>query len=257
MMHRGLARLAVAATAALVAGAIGAAPAAATDPSTPPPTAPDNAAQLDLSGPLLAKDFATKGCDGITGGAKAGTDGWVFDQPVKGVTEYAYVFGFVDTKRKPVVLLVTEGGVFGFDNPAAGALALESKAAGELTSAEEGGDIDLPPAPEGVHGGLIPNGGWLQTPAGWTLTIGFLVHDNETAGKAKFHLLRVCMPVTSTPTGTASPSQAGGTGGGSGGSLPVTGANAGMLAGAGLLLVAVGAMLFVVRRRRDATKFVA
>jgi Domain of unknown function (DUF4082) len=64
-------------------------------------------------------------------------------------------------------------------------------------------------------------------------------------------------PSASAPTGSAPPSAtAGGTGGGSG-SLPVTGAAAGLLATGGLLLAAVGTVLFVAYRRRDAVKFVA
>jgi LPXTG-motif cell wall-anchored protein len=57
----------------------------------------------------------------------------------------------------------------------------------------------------------------------------------------------------SAPAPAPSPS-AGGTGGG--GSLPVTGSNAGLIAGAGLLLAGIGAVLFVVYRRRS-VKFTA
>jgi LPXTG-motif cell wall-anchored protein len=121
-----------------------------------------------------------------------------------------------------------------------------------------------------VAGGQIATGGaWLQTPAGWQLIVGALLHDAESNVKS-FDLVRVCAPKVATvpsasasasasasPSASASASTVGGTGGGTGASLPVTGTNVGILAGIGVLLVGAGAALFAVRRRRDATKFVA
>jgi LPXTG-motif cell wall-anchored protein len=128
------------------------------------------------------------------------------------------------------------------------------------------GDVEEVPAPAGVAGGLTSTGeGWLQTPAGWQLVYGALLYSSaalDSPEEFSFSLLRVCAPKADTapaPTATApapAPSKAPGAGGGSGGSLPVTGANAGLIAGAGALLIGIGAVLFV-RRRRETTKFVA
>jgi LPXTG-motif cell wall-anchored protein len=272
MMHRGLARVAVAAGAVLVGAAVAATPAVATDVELP------GVAGLNLATvPTAAKDFNPKGCDGIPGGAKAGTDGWVFSQPVDGATDYGYIFGFANGDGQPVVLGVGKEGVTGLQvdpSEAAGLKAgrLSSGDAKALAQAVEddapSGDVEEVPAPAGVAGGLTSTGeGWLQTPAGWQLVYGALLYSSAALDSPKefsFSLLRVCAPKADTapaPTDTATapapaPSKAPGAGGGSGGSLPVTGANAGLIAGAGALLIGIGAVLFV-RRRRETTKFVA
>jgi LPXTG-motif cell wall-anchored protein len=119
------------------------------------------------------------------------------------------------------------------------------------------------PVPAGVAGALFTDltGAWLQTPAGWLLGGGELVFDKRgTDGAETFDLLRTCLPAAA-PTASPSPTT-GGVGGGTGtntggGSLPVTGTNVGILAGAGVLLIALGALLLVARRRRNAVKFTA
>lgn len=287
MIHRGLARAAIAAGAMLLGATIAAVPAAAEEaPPVPPLDIPH--AMLDLPGkpPLFAKDFPTKGCDGIKGGAKAGTDGWVFDQPAQSAENFIYILGLADDKQKPVVLgLDNEGGVVNFD---LGSILPDAKSlkagttddsqvkslakAAESTDkalANAAGEADVPPEPgtiplpDGVAGGLTGKGGvWLQTPAGWGLVYGELLYDKpETGGPETFHLVQVCTPAAPTPGSSASASapaaKASGTGGGTGASLPVTGTNVAVLSGVGVLLVGVGALLFALRRRRDATKFVA
>lgn len=304
MMHRGLIRIAVAAGAALIAGTIAAAPAAATPETQPPLGIGEAILQLPGDKPLLAKDFATKGCEGIVGGAKEGTDGWVFDQPVKGAENYAYLLGLVDAAgEKPALLWIDDKGIAAVDvtalAPAPGVARSQATAGGpkavadaiarakakaqaaqsakaKATIAEAPGRLpfDLPeaPLPQGVAGGQIAKGGaWLQTPAGWALVAGFMLHDAESNVES-FDLVSVCAPKVATvpsasasasasaspaPAASASASTVGGTGGGTGASLPVTGTNVGILAGIGVLLVGAGAALFAVRRRRDATKFVA
>jgi LPXTG-motif cell wall-anchored protein len=303
MMHRGLIRIAVAAGAALIAGTIATAPAAATPETQPPLGIGEAILQLPGDKPLLAKDFATKGCEGIVGGAKEGTDGWVFDQPAKGAENYAYLLGLVDAAgEKPALLWIDDKGIAAVDvtalAPAPGVARSQATAGGpkavadaiarakakaqaaqsakaKATIAEAPGRLpfDLPeaPLPQGVAGGQIATGGaWLQTPAGWQLIAGALLHDQRDSRITSFDLLHVCAPKVATvpsasasasasasPSASASASTVGGTGGGTGASLPVTGTNVGILAGIGVLLVGAGAALFAVRRRRDATKFVA
>ncbi|GAA1807657.1 LPXTG cell wall anchor domain-containing protein [Planosporangium flavigriseum] len=284
MMHRGLARLAVA-TGAVLAGAIIAATPAAATVDVPFP----GIAVLDPV-PVKAKDFGTKGCDGIPGGAKERTDGWVFSKP-EGETEfYGYAFLMTGSSHETVVLGVDGDGAVGLTiDPAvfrglrAGALNRDKVKSLAKATEEDDGTV-APPA--GVQGGLTKGGeGWLQTPEGWQIEAGMLlsvpaVQDStppadETEGSAAtvrtlptpefptFSLLRVCLPKAEAPASAApaspapaSPAPAPGTGGGNGASLPVTGTNAVVLTGAGVLLVAVGAGLFLMRRRR-ATKFVA
>ncbi|NJC72796.1 LPXTG cell wall anchor domain-containing protein [Planosporangium thailandense] len=270
MIHRGLVRTAIAAGAMFVGAAVAAAPAAAAE--TPSPDF--GFAKLTLPHvPLKAGDFSPKGCDGIPGGAKTGTDGWVFNQPVKGATDYGYIVGLLDMDNKQVVTLgISADGVTGLelDQSAAQGLkdgTLGSSAVKSLAAAAAADDssdgVKEVPAPKGVAGGLTSTGeGWLQTPAGWQLASGALLYSPQVEGAPEdFTLARVCAPKTeSSPTPTASvpapPSKAPGAGGGSGSSLPVTGANVAAVAGVGVVLVAIGA-LFVLRRRRDTTKFVA
>jgi LPXTG-motif cell wall-anchored protein len=284
MMHRGLVRIAVTAGAAMIAGLMATTPAIAT-PTTPStsdtPPAPLFFTPLSLpEGGLLAKDFKANGCDGIPGGAKSDTDGWVFDQPLEGVKNRAYTFELVNPKdEQPVMLWIDNEGIVALDlgklptiqGNKAGAHDAKSlldavKDAKPTTSAQVAAapqpshrsGLEVIPAPVGVAGGLIANGGaWLQTPAGWLLGSGALLHDNFVTSGPPFNLLRVCAPkvLSPSPVATASPST-GGAGGGNGEALPVTGTNVGIIAGAGVLLIGVGAMLFVVRRRRG-TRFVA
>ncbi|GII25444.1 LPXTG cell wall anchor domain-containing protein [Planosporangium mesophilum] len=263
MTYRGLARLAVAASAVMVGAFVAAGPAAATG-STEEPQPEIGVAELKLpnDGPLLAKDFDTKGCEGIPGGAKAGTDGWVLNQPVEGVTEYGYILGLVSADLKPVVVAVDKDGVVGLEVDAAelqslraGRLSKEqAKSLAKATAGAEPSDVKDVPAPAGVAGGVTDKGlGWLQTPAGWQLVGGALVYSPVVKGApTEFTLARVC-----DAPANPSPSTAPGAGGGSGsGELPLTGANVPVVIGIGVLLVGAGVALLVLRRRRD-TKFVA
>jgi LPXTG-motif cell wall-anchored protein len=282
MMHRGLVRIAVAAGAAMVGAVIAVAPAAATGPDVAP-----GVALLDIPAPpplLTAKDFAANGvakdCGAIKGGAKEGTDGWVFDQPAQGAANFAYILGLVDAKLQPVVLgLDNEGGIVNFKVDAAlpnadslKAGKIDDNQAKSLAKAAESTDKELAKAagstdvpaivelPAGVAGGLTDKGGvWLQTPAGWHLVYGQMIHDKPGPGAPqKFHLVGLCAPkAAATPGATPAPTKVGGVAGGSGDSLPVTGTNVAILGGVGVLLVGVGALLFMMRRRRDTTKFVA
>jgi LPXTG-motif cell wall-anchored protein len=285
MKHRGLARLAVAAGAVLAGAVMAANPAAATVPDD----GGGGVAILDIPKPpplLTAKDFLEKklaaaSCDGIKDGAKQGTDGWVFDQPAQGAANFIYVFGFADADSKPVVLgLDNEGGIVNFDlsklppdaarlqagkidDSQAKSLAKAAASTDKDLAKVAGGEGDASPGlpstidlPAGVAGGLAGTEGvWLQTPAGWHLVFGEMIHDKPGAdAPKKFHLVRVCEPKAATPP-VAAPAP--GAGGGNGQSLPVTGTNVAVLTGAGVLLVGVGAGLFVMRRRRETTKFVA
>lgn len=270
MKHRGLARLAVAAGAVLAGAVMAANPAAATDSEI-------GSATLKLSTvPTEAKNFGTKSCEGIPGGAKAGTDGWVFSQPVTGTQGYGYIFGLIDGDQRVVVLGVDKDGVTGLKVKGA---TLQGLKAGKLSGGEakslaktaEGNtspeestspegdtssdDVEEIAAPEGVAGGVTATGeGWVQTPAGWQLASGALLYAPAVENAPKeFSLLRVCVKADVAPP--AAP----GAGGGNGQSLPVTGTNVAVLTSAGVLLigVGVGAVLFVMRRRRETTKFVA
>jgi LPXTG-motif cell wall-anchored protein len=290
MMHRALVRVAVVASAALVAGVVAAAPASAA-----PAEDPIGTAKLKLDKPTTAAEFATRSCDGIPGGAKANTDGWVFNQPFKTATDLGYIFGLADPKAgTPYVLLVDDQGAHGLDLTKLGKTSIKSDGkvtADELKSLTAGGATkdkaetpqggepkgdapkgDTPkgdepkgetpkpdaeagledaiiPAPAGVAGGLLADKGgvWLQTPAGWLLASGALVYQAPGANdEGTFNLLRTCAP------------KAAGTGGGTGATLPVTGANVGILVGVGVLLVALGGGLLMLRRRRESsTEFVA
>jgi LPXTG-motif cell wall-anchored protein len=259
MMHPGLARFAVAAGAVMVGAFVAAGPAAATGSTDP--QAEVGIVQLKLPKvPLAAKDFNPKGCEGIPGGAKAGTDGWVLNQPVAGATGYGYILGLVSADLKPVVVAVDKDGVVGLEVDAAelqslkaGRLSKEqAKSLAKATAGAEPSDVKEVPAPAGVAGGVTDKGlGWLQTPAGWQIAGGALLYGPVVEGApAEFTLARVC-----EAPANPSPSKAPGTGGGSG-ELPVTGANVPVVIGIGVLLVGAGVALLVLRRRRD-PKFVA
>jgi LPXTG-motif cell wall-anchored protein len=263
-------RFTIAASLVAAVGFMTATPAAAAEEPAPPAIGEINLPVPD--GGITAGGFGTKGCTGIPGGAKVGTDGWVFSQPVADATEVAYIFGLLPSRTpdtEPVVLGINADGITGlkFDdapNPSSGlkdltkdtsdeAKALIAKAAeGDDSSADDSADgVTEIPVPAGVSGGLIANNGgaWLQTPAGWILAAGVLVHDKGKTNIEKFDLLRVCAPASP-------PTNAPGAGGGTGESLPVTGDNIGLLAGLGVLLLGLGAALLIVRRRRTTT-FVA
>jgi LPXTG-motif cell wall-anchored protein len=294
-MHRGLVRAAVVASAAMIAGAVAAASPAAAQETAPAAAAPTGTATLNIPDDgVLAKDFATKGCVGIPGGAKTGTDGWVFNQPAKGTKTVIYSLGFIKgtgDNAEILVFLIAKDGLTAFsvdptktkDDGDDKAKALAQRAEEGATDGSQGGkgkggtegnggtttQPGLPdgvtqiPVPAGVAGALFTDltGAWLQTPAGWLLGGGELVFDKQgTDGAETFDLLRTCLPATA-PTASPSPTT-GGVGGGTGtstggGSLPVTGTNVGILAGAGVLLIAVGALLVIARRRRNTVKFIA
>jgi LPXTG-motif cell wall-anchored protein len=135
--------------------------------------------------------------------------------------------------------------------------------------------VSIPPGnTPGVTGGLLKIGNgdqvhaWLITPAGWTLTGGIAEVTGTDAG-GKFNLSHTCVGGGAQPSGSASSSHSGspsasssgshtqpgtpGSSSSSGSSLPVTGTAIGGFVIAGTLLVAGGATLIVLRRRRDAT----
>ncbi|GAB3139968.1 hypothetical protein GCM10027290_10050 [Micromonospora sonneratiae] len=132
--------------------------------------------------------------------------------------------------------------------------------------------VKIPDATDAYPDAFYKAGGrtihaYLFTPAGWTLKDG----SAEITGTAKFfNLSHACegtpgTPATGTPTpgtptpGTPSPGPTdSGTPGpstsvpGEGGGLPITGAPVAGIAAVGAGLVGVGALLLVLRRRREA-----
>ncbi|HEX6498208.1 MAG TPA: LPXTG cell wall anchor domain-containing protein [Micromonosporaceae bacterium] len=128
------------------------------------------------------------------------------------------------------------------------------------------------------NGGIVNDNGtskaWIKAPAGWTLTDATAsISGTARDPKNGFNLTHTC-PATggnTSPSATASASSPGGNGGSpsgsstgtvpgtpgtstsSGGSLPVTGTAVGAFVAVGLLLVAGGVTLIVMRRRRDVT----
>ena len=271
-MHRALARVAVAALAATVAGMMAAAPAAAEEK----PSAPE-VGRLDLNvkeGGVTVDGFPTKNCALVPGGAKVGVEGWVFNNPVKTLVEVDYLFGLVinpKTKPEAIVVAVTPEGAKGIKVPdeefKAGIKALSKSTGARLRALAANGDdpkttgildgLPTVPLPAGVTGSLIPaNGGaWLRTPPGTVVAAGILLHAGGEVDTETFDLEAVCAPAAA-PAQPAPPVKAPGAGGGTGESLPVTGTNVGIVVGLGALLVGLGGVLLFVRRRR-ATRFVA
>jgi LPXTG-motif cell wall-anchored protein len=162
--------------------------------------------------------------------------------------------------------------------PAASGDAFESLS---LTFDTPGGQVDVlvdstdenaPSMGAGWSGYLDGRHGWLVTDAGWTLTAGAATATNP--GKRSFFNLSHTCPGEPgdgngkpTPTPTPSPSAPGenGDGGENGDNgedgddedeLPVTGMQVGGLAVFGAGLLAAGAALLAVRRRRNLTDLV-
>jgi LPXTG-motif cell wall-anchored protein len=258
MKLRGLARVAaVAAASFLFIGAVGA-PAFA-EPDGPEPIG------LVLKVPdagIKAADFATHGCNGIADGvAKPGIDGWFFNQPVtdEGIDDedVLYFFGFLTGPDKGILLEVSSDGVHSWVLSLAAMAKLKSAIkANSLKAAADTNEPSPIPLPAGVAGKAGKGGAWLQTPAGWTLLAGALIlnlpqeEPEQTAATEEtepepdiFDLVRTCLPL---PSASPTPPP-----------LPVTGTNTWYLAGAGTVLVAFGAVLFLLRRRRESVKFVA
>ncbi|HTJ38216.1 MAG TPA: LPXTG cell wall anchor domain-containing protein [Dactylosporangium sp.] len=257
MNLRGIARAAAAATVtALFIGGLGT-PAHAAD------EAPGALLNIPDTG-VWAATAPNKGCAGIdTGVAVADKDGWLFNKPDGRYTDLNYVFVYIngaidDPNAEAFPLILNADGVFTFDlgdgeDPLTVEKALTAQS-DQITAKSNATAIELPtkPAPAGVTGQLVDDGGWIKTPKGWGLVFGFAVSvpllENTT-----FDLVRACAavaPTTQPTTPAASPSQSGPT-------LPVTGDNTGLMVGAGVAMVAVGAVLFVVYRRRRTVKFVA
>ncbi|MEU8075109.1 LPXTG cell wall anchor domain-containing protein [Catellatospora citrea] len=197
---------------------------------------------------LTAQPPALRDCEAVPQGASAGTDGWVFEQPAAGNTAAAYVIGFIAGTREnptPHILGITADGVV--EVP--------------LSDPTSPG-----PAPAGVSGGLLGNGGtgaWLKTPAGWELISGQL-QVAEPTEQATFGLAAVCAPPAApasprpsasvvpsrSPVASASPrATAAITPSASAGGLPVTGSKLSSVVLAGLGLLLVGALLLVLSRR--------
>jgi LPXTG-motif cell wall-anchored protein len=288
MKHRALVRVAVAALAVTVAGLVAASPAAAEEQ---PPTPQVSIATLDLKGKVTAGQFGTKSCEGVPGGAKAGSDGWVFDQPAKDAENYAYILGFVDKASHVVILGISEDGVETLEpgsaeltkTPESAVKSLTKAAAtqpgegggnatqpGEGTKPDENkgdpkkaaGDKGDPKKAAGNKGGDDPLGGVKAAPApagvSGALLQGGGAWLRTPAGwvLAAGELLHDGTAVEKFHLVRTCVVAAPGQGGGTGESLPVTGTNIGIVAGLGALLVALGGALLVMRRRRT-TKFVA
>ncbi|MGI5246033.1 LPXTG cell wall anchor domain-containing protein [Dactylosporangium sp. CA-139066] len=255
MNLRGIARAATAATVtALFIAGLG----------TPAHAADDDAPGAILNVPdtgIYAATAPNKGCAGIdTGVAVAGKDGWLFSKPAGEYTDLNYVFIYAngpadDEKTDAVALVLNAKGVFELDVTGDDPQAIESALAAksdQISKQASAKDIELPtkPAPAGVTGKLVDNGGWIKTPQGWGLFFGFAV--SVPLLDSSFDLVRACAAaVDSSPTARPSASPSGGP------SLPVTGDNTGLIVGVGAGMVLVGAVLFVVYRRRRNVKFVA
>jgi hypothetical protein len=227
-----------------VSAALGATPAVADNPLTL-----DQAVTQKTAVELADR----QDCAAVPGGTQAGSDGWVFDQPVAGASAIGYAIGYDTGNRDhpaPIVLGVLTTGLVQFPIDPTG-----------------GGTAGAPvPAPPGVSGGLIDggqSGGWLRTPAGWTLLPGAL-ELAAPSDQTTFHLTAVCAAVTASPSASSSPSSspspsASPTATATEGStpttppaspeLPVTGTDIGMIAGVGVLSVLIGVVL-VLRARR-------
>ncbi len=254
MKLRGIVRAATAvAVTALLAGGLGA-PAFAEEED---PELPGAVLNIGESG-VWAASYPSKGCAGIdTGVAVAGTDGWLFSKPAGKYKDLYYIlFYFTGTFEEPTEIypiILTSGGVFSYDLPD-GVEEPEAvaKALSEKLSTQEKADVKAQiglqfPAPAGVTAKLVDSGGWVKTPAGWGLGLGVALSTPLLGEGSTFDLVRACAAPASPST---SPSPSGPT-------LPVTGTNVWFLSGAGLALVAVGAVLFMAYRRRQSVKFVA
>jgi LPXTG-motif cell wall-anchored protein len=205
-----------------------------------------------------AAGFSTHSCDQIPDALRGGgSDGWVFVLPANDADFVSLSLKFRDT-----------GGT-------------------EVT-------IAVPNAADSYPDGIATNGtskAWVVVPAGWTLLDGTAVVDNDKTKADDFNLTHTCpgtpgtpstSPSTSTsPSGStsASPDESGSpssspsgsveasvpptvtpapsTPGGGGGSLPVTGVAITGTVVTGGALVAAGAALLAVRRRRMRLAFVA
>jgi hypothetical protein len=230
---------------------------------------------------------ALRNCARFTGGAKNGSGGWYFDQPVQGAQPLAYVIGYIDTvngKANSVLIGVLAGQLYRID-------------VNEQTAAGNFGPQDLQPPPAGVSGGLTGDGVRLTTPQDWRLASGALMVTGGPATRSTtFALTAVCLPPSptrppvsppSSPSPSPSPSRPpAGTGipVGNGparpdepspsapasssaaaaapdadaeatGTLPITGGPGGALAGLGLASVAAGLLAVAAHRRRDRVRF--
>jgi LPXTG-motif cell wall-anchored protein len=285
MKDRRSVRLAVATGAALIPLVASVAPAA------PAAAGPDRQSRpriskLDITPEttITAARFPTKGCDGVPGGAKDGTEAWVFSRPANAQKPTGYLFRLVDPKRaehqRDVWVVVIDEGAYGAEitqvivDPPPAPATPPAKApapanAGPTTTSTATANpaptptrpvkfwppVDNPhrvvaitPVPEGVSGGMTETGGWLRLPAGWEIAYGEYQDRPETGAKpARFSVQRVCVPSAGQPAPAPAPG---------GGSLPLTGARTAALALTGVVVLLIGAALFIAWRRR-AVRFVA
>ncbi|GGM10749.1 LPXTG cell wall anchor domain-containing protein [Dactylosporangium sucinum] len=255
---RGIARLgAVAASTTIVLATLGA-PARAEEP--------DYGFPILSTEPTTAVDYKTHSCEGIADGKPASrADGWRLGAPAKADRVVAYLALYstsLDEDADIFPLYLDKDGLHSItdDDIEDAANLTKARAAAKAAAkvAEEDPDLPIGPAPSGFSGSLTDagaGGGWIRTSPGlWLVFAAAITEPELTSGT--FDLISTCVaadapssPAPSNPAPSASPTP--------GPSLPVTGSNVGLISGIGAGLVALGAVLFVVYRRRRNIKFVA
>lgn len=241
MNLRGIARAAAAATVtALFVGGLGTPAHAGDEPA-------GAILNLPYSTGVYAATAPKKGCAGIdTGVAVADKDGWLFNKPPGQYAELNYVLSYIDGDFADPAhvywLILNADGVFSLDISDG----RDTPAPTAKSAAQAIPPLTLP-APAGVTGKLVDDGGWIKTPKGWGVVYGYAL-SKPMLDDVAFFLVRACAaanPSTHPPTPSGGPA------------LPVTGDSTGLVIGAGVAMVAVGAVLFVVYRRRRNVTFVA
>jgi LPXTG-motif cell wall-anchored protein len=230
---RALARFGVVVGAAVIATIVAAGPAFATD-------------TVYL---LEGKDGTTAvneehSCDNVPGGARVGTDGWVFVLPKSG--------GDAGANFVTLTLKFLEGTT-------------------EHTVVVTSGGVTIDGVATANAGGIIDDNGtskaWVEIPLGWAIEAP-ASHDKSVATVdgtnhlAFFTVTHVCQGTKSSPSpsSSSSPSPSSSNSSGttpanssssSGGGLPTTGTSVTGFIIAGVVLLAGGGLLLFLRRRRD------
>lgn len=229
MRSRALARFGFVAGAALIATIVAAGPAIATDIHVPL-----NSGQVNKT----AAGFDSS-CDNVSIGAQQGTDGWVFVLPESGG----------DTGSNFLSLTLT----FKDKNGDPHTVVINSSGATIDASPVSGGILDSP--------GQATSKAWVEIPLDWTITAGDSIVSSGGHGDF-FNVTHVCRGSegSPSPSPSSSPSPSGSTPPGttpagssssSGGHLPTTGTSVTGFIIAGVVLLAGGAVLLFLRRRRD------